>query len=140
MMRTSDELHGEAAEQDSQLCNEHIEAAWASTGRLRRFYQCHVPLRWDQAIAEAQAHQLDPWVVLVRTSSRYKGNFDVQAAQSRHQTRLNMPECCCRAWRSTADDPLDKASNGHWTCGVHRYAAGSISACPHMSEWNAQFA
>ena len=120
--------------------NEQIEAVWENTGRLKRFYQGHVPLRWDDAIKEAQIHQLDPWIVLERTSSRYKGHFDILSAQSRHQRRCKEPECCCCVWRTTADDQLRKAANGHWACSVHRFTAGDRCACPHMTEWNTQFA
>ena len=99
-----------------------------------------MPLRWDEAIKEAQIHKLDPWIVLERTSSRYKGHFDMQEAQSRHQGRSTEPECCSCAWRTTADDQLRRATNGHWACNVHRFAAVDRCACPHMTEWRTQYA
>ena len=119
--------------------NEQIEAAWASTRRLKTFYQGHAPLRWDEAIKEAQVHKLDPWIVLERTSSRHRGYFDLQSAQSRHLSRCNEPECCCCAWRTTADDQLQRTANGHWACSVHWHAAGGRLVCPHMAEWCTQY-
>ena len=122
----------------SLFCDTSVYSRWLATGRLRRFFQGHIATRWQTSVETCRLHAVDPWLILINRSSKFKDGFDLAVHEARDREIANAPECCRCSVRHTMRRPLYLCTSGLYACMVHRCFVQDEWHCVHYTAWKFQ--